>query len=76
MGWGLKTEIAKYTERLLREARGRWDDTEPTHQPPRCSLHRGEAGADLPINGGFKHLGEVQTLGCSTQQVYCGDLSY
>lgn len=50
--------------------------TEPTHQPPRRSLHRGRAGADLPINGGFKHLQEVQTLGCSTQQVYCGDLSY
>lgn len=49
---------------------------EPTDQPPQHSLHRGGAGADLPINGGFKHLREVQTLRCSTQQVYCGDLSY
>ena len=49
---------------------------EPTHQPPQHSLHRGGAGADLPINGGFKHLREVQTLRCSTQQVCCSDLSY
>lgn len=76
-GWGeLETEMAKRTERLSREACGRWGDMEPTHQPPRHSLHRGRAGADLPINGGFKHLSEVQTLRCSTQQVHCGDLSY
>ena len=52
----LKTEIAKHTEQLLWEACGRWGDMEPTHQPPQHSLHRGRAGADLPINGGFKHL--------------------
>ena len=75
-GGELKTEIAKHTEQLLREACGRWGDMEPTHQPPRRSLHRGGAGAALPIHGGFKHLREVQTLCCSTQQVYCGNLSY
>lgn len=46
------------------------------HAATRCSLHRDRGRADLPINGGFSILREVQTLGCSTQQVYCGDLSY